>query len=267
MNPPSTAEIILKSAGELAIMRRAGRVAQAALQAAAAAVHPGATTFEIDQAAHEVILSRGAKPTFLGYEVPGRPTYRHATCISVNQEVVHGIPRADHVIQSGDVVSIDVGATLDGYVGDCALTCGAGVLGRRGALLISATREALYAAIALMRPGATLYQLSCAIQGTAESYGFGVVRQYVGHGVGRKMHEPPQVPHFADPRVPEHDLVLVQGMVIAVEPMLTEGTWKTRELEDGWTVVTCDRRLASHWEHTIAITENGHEILTREGDE
>jgi len=253
--------IALRDEQELAVMRRAGRIAACALQAAAAAVRPGATTLEVDAVAREIIVARGALPTFLGYEVLGKPLYRHATCISVNEEVVHGIPSA-RILKDGDIVSIDVGAALEGYVGDCALTVGCGELHPRARRLIEATREALEEALKVMQPGATLLDIGRAIEAHARVNGLGVVRQYVGHGVGRKMHEPPQIPHFATPRVPEHAITLRPGMVLAVEPMLTEGTWQTRELEDGWTVVTLDRKLAAHWEHTIAVTRDGPEILT-----
>ncbi len=245
--------VVLKTSQELAKMKKAGSVSAQALQVGGAAVRPGITTGEIDRIIKSFILSKGAKPSFLGYG--GFPA---SACISINEEVIHGIP-GKRVIQEGDIVSIDVGAILDGYQGDNAGTFAAGKVSAEAQALMDATQQSLLAAIAVMRPGARLGDIGHTVQSYVEARGFGVVREYVGHGIGRKMHEEPEVPNYG---YPGHGIRLVAGMVLAVEPMITQHSPAVKVLDDDWTVITADHGLAAHYEHTIAITDNGPVILT-----
>jgi methionyl aminopeptidase len=254
---------IIKDAYELGIMREAGRIAATALRAAAAASGPGVTTFELNRVAHETMESMGATATFVGYGPGGKPPYPAATCISLNEEIVHGIPSKKRILKEGDIVSIDIGATYKGYVGDCAMTFGVGRISPKAQRIIDVTRESLDAAVAVMKPGARVTDIGRAVQKLAEENGFSVVREYCGHGVGRKLHEPPQVPNYYEEKFRSWDVVLKPGLVLAVEPMLCEGSYRTEELADHWTVVTADRKLSAHWENTIAITKDGNEILTQ----
>ena len=245
--------VTLKTSGELAKMRRAGSVTAQALQAGGAAVKPGVTTGEIDRIIKSFILSKGAKPSFLGYGgFPG------SACVSVNDEIIHGIP-GGRVLQEGDIVSIDVGAIVDGYHGDTAATFAAGKASEEAQRLMDATRESLLAAIAVARPGNRLGDVGYAVQSYVEALGYGVVREYVGHGIGREMHEEPEVPNYGRPG---HGVRLVPGMVIAIEPMITQFSPALHVLSDDWTVVTNDHGLAAHFEHTVAITDDGPVILT-----
>lgn len=245
--------VVLKTSGELAKMKLAGIVSAQALQVGGAAVKPGITTGEIDRIIKSFILSKGAKPSFLGYGgFPG------SACISINEEIIHGIP-GKRIIREGDIVSIDVGAVLDGYQGDNAATFAAGEINESARALMEATRQSLLAAIAVMKPGARIGDIGYAVQSYVEPLGFGVVREYVGHGIGREMHEPPEVPNYGRAG---HGVRLVPGMVLAVEPMITAGSPALHELSDHWTIVTNDKSLAAHYEHTIAITESGPVILT-----
>lgn len=245
--------VVLKTSQELAKMKKAGSVSAQALQVGGAAVRPGITTGEIDRIIKSFILSKGAKPSFLGYG--GFPA---SACISINEEVIHGIP-GKRVIQEGDIVSIDVGAILDGYQGDNAGTFAAGKVSAEAQALMDATQQSLLAAIAVMRPGARLGDIGYTVQSYVEARGFGVVREYVGHGIGRKMHEEPEVPNYGRAG---HGIRLVAGMVLAVEPMITQHSPAVKVLDDDWTVITADHGLAAHYEHTIAITDNGPVILT-----
>ena len=234
-------------------MKRAGSVSAQALQVGGAAVKPGVTTGEIDRAVRSFIQSKGAIPSFLGYGgFPG------SACVSVNDEIIHGIP-GGRVIQEGDIVSIDVGAIVDGYHGDNAATFAAGRVSDAAQRLMDATRESLLAAIAVAKPGARLGDIGYAVQSYVEALGYGVVREYVGHGIGTEMHEEPEVPNYGRPG---HGVRLVPGMVIALEPMITEGSPALHVLDNDWTVVTNDHKLAAHFEHTVAITESGPVILT-----
>ena len=245
--------VTLKTSKDLANMRPAGAITAQALQAGGGAVRPGITTGEIDRIIKEFIISKGAKPSFLGYGgFPG------SACISVNDEVIHGIP-GKRVIKEGDIVSIDVGAIYDGYQGDSAATFAAGAVSAEAQGLMDATQESLLAAIAVMRVGARLGDIGHAVQSYVEARGYGVVREYVGHGIGREMHEEPEVPNYGHPG---HGMRLVAGMVLAVEPMITQFSPAVRVLGDDWTVVTKDHGLAAHFEHTIAVTEKGPVILT-----
>ncbi|NUN48641.1 MAG: type I methionyl aminopeptidase [Candidatus Brocadiae bacterium] len=237
-------------------MRAAGKVTAGALALAAGLIRPGVTTGVLDTAIEEFIRSRGGIPTFKGYR-----QFPASACISVNEEVVHGIP-GPRTLQEGDIVTVDVGVTLDGYIGDSAWTWGVGRISTKAQRLLKATRESLFLAIEQMRPGSRLSQVSRAVQNYAEASGFGVVRKFAGHGLGKDLHEEPQVPNYVDRLTPGNDIELKAGMVLAIEPMLTEGDYDVRTLEDNWTVVTKDRKLSAHFEHTVAITSGGHEILT-----
>ena len=246
--------IELKSAADLARMRRAGRVAARALAAVGRAVQPGVSTAELDRVARETIKAAGATPTFLGYL-----GYPATICASINEEVVHGIPHPKRILKEGDVIGIDVGATLDGFVGDTAATFPVGKIAEDREALLNTTREALGRGIDAARVGQRLGDIGAAIQKTAEAKGDGVVRDFVGHGIGRQMHEGPSVPNCGEPGA---GLRLDAGLVLALEPMFNAGTWKVRTLSDGWTVVTEDGRPSAHFEHTVAITDAGPEILT-----
>lgn len=246
--------VILKTTAELQKMRRAGAITAQALQVGGAAVKPGITTGEIDRAIKQFILSKGAKPSFLGYG--GFPK---SACVSVNDEVIHGIP-GKRVIQEGDIVSIDVGALIGGYHGDTAATFAAGQVSAEAAGLMAATQEALMEAIAQARPGNRIGDIGHAVQSYVEARGYSVVREYVGHGVGRDMHESPEVPNYGSAG---HGVRLTAGMVIAIEPMINVGTAAIRVLDDKWTVVTRDGKLSAHFEHTVAITNDGPVILTK----
>lgn len=245
--------ITIKSQREIEIMRQAGRITAAARSLAREMVTPGITTAQIDREVRHFIEKSGAIPTFLGYG-----GYPASVCLSVNEEVIHGIP-GKRVLKEGDIVSVDVGATYKGYVGDCAGTYVAGEASDEAKRLIEVTRQSFFEGIKFARAGYRIGDISHAVQEYVEKNGFGIVREYVGHGVGSEMHEAPEVPNFGEPgRGPR----LLKGMTIAVEPMVTQGTWEVRVLRDGWTVVTKDRKLAAHYENTIAITDGEAEILT-----
>ena len=246
--------IILKTNRELQFMKRAGRVAANALKIAGEAVEPGVSTWEIDRAAKKYIESEGAEPTFLGYG--GFPA---TCCISVNQVVIHGIPSKKQIIREGDIVSIDVGATLEGYVGDNAWTFPCGKVSEEAQRLMDTTRESLFEGIKAAQPNNRLGDVGSAVQRYAEARGYSVVRDFVGHGVGAKMHEDPSVPNYG---TPGRGVRLLPGMTIAIEPMITQGTYKVKTLDDGWTTVTADGKLAAHFENSIAITPDGPVILT-----
>ena len=245
--------VVLKTAAELTAMRDAGRISAQALLVGGEAVKPGVTTAEIDRKIHKFILSQGAKPSFLGYGgFPG------SACISVNDEVIHGIP-GSRVIREGDIVSIDVGAYIGGYHGDCAATFPCGKVSPEAQNLIDVTRQSFFEGIKFAKEGCRLYDISAAIQGYAESHGCSIVREYVGHGIGTEMHESPEIPNYGHPgRGPR----LLRGMTIAVEPMVNAGTAAIRQMPDGWTVRTADGKLAAHYENTLLITDGEPEILT-----
>ena len=245
--------IKIKSAREISLMRQAGKITAAARALAGDMVTAGVTTREIDDAVREYIVSQGAVPTFLGYN-----GYPASVCISVNDELIHGIP-GKRVLRDGDVVSIDVGATKDGYVGDCAATFIVGDGDEEAKRLIAVTRQSFFEGIKYAREGYRISDISHAIQEYVESNGFSVVREYVGHGVGAKMHEDPEVPNYGRPG---HGPRLMRGMTIAVEPMVNMGGAAVRVLDDEWTVVTADGSLAAHYENTILITPGEPEILT-----
>jgi len=246
--------IELKSARELGLMRTAGHVLSDVVEHLRGFVKPGLSTLEIDEDVEAFIAARGAKPAFKGYR--GFPA---TVCISINEEVVHGIPSAHRRIKEGDIVGLDLGCIVDGYYADCAFTLAIGDVPPKVQQLLDVTRESLDQAIQECRPGRRLSDVSHAVQAHVERYGFSVVRAFVGHGIGRALHEDPQVPNFGDPgRGPQ----LRPGMVLAIEPMVTMGSWEVKVLDDGWTAVTRDGSLAAHFEHTIAVTETEPEVLT-----
>lgn len=248
--------IVIKSPQEIATLREAGRINAQALEAVRQLVLPGVTTAELDTAAEEVIRKHGATPTFKGY--PGPYPYPASICVSINEQLVHGIP-SKRKLQSGDVISIDCGSTFEGFVGDSALTIGVGEISPLAQRLIEVTEQALYVGIGQMRAGKRVGDVSAAIQSFVEGAGFYVTREYTGHGVGRQMHEGPQVPNYG---IAGRGQVLRKGMTIALEPMVLIGTSQTRVLPDQWTVVSADGSLTAHWEHSVAITEGEALILT-----
>jgi len=250
--------IILKSPDEVAKMRVAGSIVAETIDTVLAAVEPGVSTADLDVVAEAFIRERNATPSFKGYR--GFPA---SICASLNEEVVHGIPSPKRILKEGDVLSLDFGAIWDGYHADSAVTVFVGEPPSAEAeKLVRVTEEALEAGVSQIRPGGRLSDISHAVQQVVEGAGFSVIREYVGHGVGRSLHEDPQIPNYGLPgRGPE----LRPGLVVAVEPMVTMGDWKTRVLADDWTVVTADGSLAAHFEHTIAVTEDGREVLTARG--
>lgn len=239
-------------------MREAGRVVAEVLELLQAAVRPGLTTTELDTIVKDEFQRRGVVPTFLGYL-----GYPARVCVSVNDEIVHGIP-GGRALQEGDIAGIDLGATYRGFVGDSAMTVGVGRISAEAQRLVDITYQALWEGIRHARAGARLGEVSHAIQACAESCGYSVVRKYVGHGVGRKMHEEPQVPNYGPP---DRGPVLRKGMVLALEPMVNIGNWETKEHDDGWTVSTLDGSLSAHFEHTIAIGDGEPEVLTLRSEE
>ena len=245
--------ITLKSPHEIEAMRRAGRLTSAARALAGAMIRPGITTQEIDRAVHDFICAQGAVPSFLNYN--GFPA---SVCASVNDEVIHGIP-GKRVLQEGDIVSIDVGAFLGGYHGDCCATFPCGKISEEAQRLIDVTRQSFFEGIAQATEGHRLGDVSAAIQQYVEDNGFSIVREYVGHGIGHHMHEPPEVPNFGKPG---HGPRLLRGMTIAVEPMVNAGSAAIRQMPDGWTVKTADGKKAAHYENTILITAGDPELLT-----
>lgn len=246
--------IVLKTSRELSIMRKAGKISQTALRLAGEAVEPGTSTWEIDRIVHKYITSMGATPSFLHYQgFPG------SACISVNEVVIHGIPKKETILKRGDIVSIDVGACYQGFHGDNAWTFPCGEVSPEAQALMDATRESLFEGIRQARPGNRLGDIGHAVQAYVEARNYSVVREFVGHGVGAKLHEDPSVPNYG---TPGRGVRLQAGMTIAIEPMVNQGRKEIEVLKDGWTTVTKDRSLAAHFEHTVAITPDGPVILT-----
>lgn len=246
--------IILKSKAEIEKLRRANRVVVEVMQKLAALIEPGATTKDLDRVAEDTIRKAGGTPAFLGYR--GFPA---TLCTSINDEVVHGIPSDKRVLKRGDVVSVDCGVVLDGFYGDHAMSFAVGKVAPRTMRLLEITQEALMKGIEMMRVGNRLGDVGAAVQSHVEAEGFGVVRDYVGHGIGRNLHEEPQVPNYG---VSGTGLRLKAGMVLAIEPMINEGVAGVKLLSDDWTVVTADGKASAHFEHSVAITENGPDILS-----
>ena len=246
--------VSVKSADELKAMREAGKVVASVIFLLTNSVQPGLKTRNLDELAAKEIKRLGAKPAFLGYRgFPG------TICTSVNEEIVHGIP-GERVLQEGDLVKVDVGAIVDGLYGDAAVTLGVGKISSKAEALINATRESLNAGIMAVAAGVKLGDIGSAVQDYAEARGYGVVREYVGHGIGRALHEDPQIPNYGEKG---KGFTLKKGMAIAIEPMLNIGTWRTKVLEDQWTVVSQDRSLSAHFEHSMIVTDGEAEILTK----
>lgn len=246
--------VILKTARQIDQMRQAGRIVAKVLALMPELVKPGVKTRTLDTAAHELIIKAKALPSFKGYR-----GYPASICTSVNEEIVHGIP-SERVLQEGDIVSIDVGAIYHGFQGDAAVTLGVGQISPVAQRLLDVTKTALAQGIAAARSGSRLGDISWAIQSSVDSAGFAVVREYTGHGIGRRMHEEPQIFNFG---APGQGLLLRPGMTMALEPMVNSGDWRTRVLEDNWTVVSLDRSLSAHFEHTIAVMDGEPLILTQ----
>ena len=245
--------IILKSPDEIESMRRAGVVVAEVLEVLKGKVRPGATTLDLEKIAEEETRKRKASPAFKGYR-----GYPFCLCTSVNNEVVHGMP-SKKVLKEGDIVSIDYGALVEGFYGDAAVTVPVGKVSEEAARLVRVTEESLGKAIEAAREGNRLLDISSAVQSHVEPQGFSVVREFVGHGIGRELHEPPQVPNFG---IPGRGVKLKTGMVLAIEPMINSGGWAVKILADGWTAVTADGKLSAHFEHTVAITPDGPRVLT-----
>ena len=247
--------IQLKNPGQIKLMREAGRITGEALLLAGEKLRVGMTTYELDKIIRTHIEKSGAKPSFLGYGgFPG------SACISINEQVIHGIPSMEKRIEDGDIVKVDVGAYFKGFHGDSANTFAVGNVSAQAKKLIDVTKESFYKGIEFAKPGMRIGDIGAAIQKHAEDNGYSVVRKYIGHGVGRELHESPDVPNFG---TAGRGVRLYPGMVIAIEPMINEGTYEVRELSDKWTVVTADGRLSAHYEHTVAITEDGPLLLTK----
>jgi len=251
--------IMLKSRDEIEVMRAANRIVAAILERLAELVRPGVTTGELDRVAEELIREHGAQPAFKGYRV-GDNTFPRCVCISINDEIVHGIPSETRELREGDIVGLDFGVRYQGFYGDSAVTVPVGKASAEDERLIATTRDALAAGIAQARVGNRMGNISAAIQRRAESAGFSVVRDFVGHGIGRRLHEEPQVPNYGNP---DRGIRLRAGMVLAIEPMVNAGRAEVRIKADGWTAVTEDGTRSAHFEHSVAVTESGPEILSQ----
>ncbi len=246
--------IVLKTGRELSVMREACKISAEALKLIGEAIEPGVTTAELDRIAEKFILSRGATPNFKGYH-----GYPATACISINNEVIHGIPTGKRKIQSGDIVSVDLGALFEGYHGDNAATFACGDISSEAKRLIDTTKESLYEGIKMARAGGRIGDISNAIQSYVEARGYSVVRDFVGHGVGTSLHEAPEVPNFGKAG---RGVRLMPGMTLAIEPMINMGKSQVKVMPDGWTVLTQDGSLSAHFEHTVAITTEGPQIMT-----
>jgi methionyl aminopeptidase len=248
--------MILKSSWEIDLMRKSGRIVAEALDRLTRLAEPGMTTLELDRVAEEYILKRGGKPAFKGYR-----DYPYTLCASVNEQVVHAFP-SGRTLREGDIISLDLGAVVDGYYADAAVTVPVGQVSEEARRLIAVTQESLQRGIEAARSGNRLSDISYAVQSAVESQGYSVVRLFVGHGIGRSLHEEPQIPNFGPPGRPPFGPTLKPGLVLAIEPMVNAGGPEVTILEDRWTAVTCDRSLSAHFEHSVALTPEGTEILT-----
>lgn len=255
--------VVRKSQAEIEKMRDAGRVVGQILAAVRAVVKPGMSTGDLDDLAAQLIAEHGVKSAFKGYGPPGQK-FPGVMCISLNEEIVHGIPSKKRIIQEGDILSLDFGISKDGWFGDSAFTMPVGTISAEAQRLLDVTERSLYIGIEQMVPGNRVYDIGAAIQQYVEGEGFSVVRDFVGHGIGRKLHEDPQVPNYGPGG---QGIRLRPGMVLAIEPMVTQGTWEVEVLDDNWTAVTADGKLSAHFEHTVAVTENGPRILTLPSEE
>ena len=247
--------IIIKSPREIELMKKAGHVVGLVFEGLEGKIKPGLSTQDVADMCEKIIRDNGAYPTFLNYS-----GYPGAVCVSVNDELVHGIPSKKRILKDGDIVSVDVGATLDGYVGDACRTYPVGICSERALRLIKVTEECFFEGVKLARPGARLGDISHAIQMHAEKNGYSLPREYTGHGVGSSLHEDPYIPNYGPSGVGP---VLKEGMCLAIEPMVAEGHFAVRVLKDGWTAKMKDGKLSSHYENSIVITKDGYEILTR----
>jgi len=252
--------ITIKTPAEIAVMRHASQIVAEILEALAAAVRPGITTEELDKLAEDLTYKKGAKPAFKGYK-PGDVVYPKSLCVSINNEIVHGIP-SSRKLKAGDIVGLDFGVVYEGFYGDSARTVAVGPIPERVTKLLQVTRDSLYAGIAQARAGNRISDIARAVQDTVERAGFSVVTDFAGHGIGRRLHEDPQVPNFVSAQLKRHDFRLEPGLVVAIEPMVNAGTKNVRVLKDHWTVETKDRKPSVHFEHTVAITADGPDILT-----
>lgn len=250
--------IALKSAREIDIMRRANVIVAEVLEELRQRVAPGVTTLELDALAEQRTLQKKAIPAFKGYSVAGR-VFPRSLCVSINEEIVHGIP-SNRALREGDIVGLDYGVIYEGYYGDSAITVGVGTVSEQAKRLMEVTERSLYMGIEQLRVGKRLGDLGAAVQQVAESAGFSVVRAFVGHGIGKRLHEEPPVPNFGEP---DRGIRLKEGMVLAIEPMVNAGGYEVEIKEDGWTAITKDGSLAAHFEHSVAITRNGPYILSQ----
>ncbi len=248
--------IPIKSAKEIKILGEANRIVAKLLNAMKTRIKPGINTKELDVFAEDLIKKEGATAAFKGYH-----GYPASVCTSINQEVVHGIPSDKRFLKDGDIISVDFGVRFKGYYGDAAITCSVGKISNKTKELLKVTEQALYKGIEQAKIGNYLFDISWAIQSFVEGKGYGVIRDFVGHGIGSQLHEEPQIPNCGKPHTGP---VLKEGMVFAIEPMVSQGTWEVEVLDDGWTAVTLDNSLSCHFEHTIAIMKNGPVILSRE---
>ncbi|HDZ68917.1 MAG TPA: type I methionyl aminopeptidase [Phycisphaerales bacterium] len=255
--------ITLRSRREIELVRKAGAVVENVLSKLQEIAEPGVTTAHLDSVALQMTVDAGAKALFKGVRSPSsRIPFPGAICASINEQVVHGIPSETVKLKSGDILSIDFGVSLDGYCGDAAVTIGIGEVSEDKQRLIDVTKHVLDIAIAKAVPSVKWSRIAAEMQNYAESAGFSIVKEFVGHGIGRKMHEEPKIPNFVSDELLADDIVLTEGMVIAVEPMINAGSSAVRTLKDGWTVVTKDEKCSAHFEHTIALIKNGCEVLT-----
>lgn len=255
--------VIIKTPQQVEGIRRSCRVLARVLDEVKAAVKPGITTRELNALTETLIAKSGAKPAFKGYRpLPGIIPFPSAICTSVNDQVVHSPALSGQPLKEGDIIGLDLGVNLDGYFSDMAVTMPVGVIKPAVQTLLDVTRQALDSGLAVMRPGARVRDISAAIEFIVKPYGYGIVRDFVGHGVGLQVHEDPRIPNYVDHRMDDMNLVLKEGMVLAIEPMINMGKAGVSVLDDGWTVVTDDGSWSAHFEHTVAITANGHEVLT-----
>jgi methionyl aminopeptidase len=252
--------IYIKSEAEIAVMRKADILVAKVLRKVREHAKPGVSTLELDRLAEDLTRQAGAKPAFLGYQGAGPYPFPASLCTSINEEVVHGIPSAERKLVEGDILSVDFGVLLDGFYGDAAITVPIGEVSPTASRLLKVTEEALEIAIGQAVAGNRISDLGAVIQDHVEAAGFSVVRDFVGHGIGRALHEEPQIPHY---RSSGHNERLRPGMTIAIEPMVNEGTWRVEAGKDGWTQLTQDRKLSAHFEHSVAVSKNGPVVLSR----
>jgi methionyl aminopeptidase len=252
--------IYIKSEAEIAVMRKADILVARVLKKVREHAKPGVSTLELDRLAEDLTRQAGAEPAFLGYQGAGPYPFPASLCTSINEEVVHGIPSAERRLQEGDILSVDFGVLLEGFYGDAAITIPIGEISPTAATLVRVTKEALDMAIGQAVAGNRISDIGAVIQDHVEAAGFSVVRDFVGHGIGRALHEEPQIPHY---RSSGHNERLRPGMTIAIEPMVNEGTWRVEAGKDGWTQLTQDRKLSAHFEHSVAVSKNGPVVLSR----